>query len=100
MEKPQNVFESEGRCNFRWQNCYGFWQLKWITGPAKQLVHRLRHEHQAILIGSETLLKMILHLIHVIFIKAFRRLKLSWTVVRECLDNKAACETMNPKPFG
>ena len=31
---------------------------KWITGPnARQLVHRLRHEHQAILIGSETLLK-------------------------------------------
>ena len=30
---------------------------KWITGPnARQLVHRLRHEHQAILIGSETLL--------------------------------------------
>ena len=31
---------------------------KWITGPnARQLVHRLRHEHKAILIGSETLLK-------------------------------------------
>ena len=31
---------------------------KWITGSnARQLVHRLRHEHQAILIGSETLLK-------------------------------------------
>ena len=31
---------------------------KWITGPnARKLVHRLRHEHQAILIGSETLLK-------------------------------------------
>ena len=31
---------------------------KWITGPnARQLVHRLRHENQAILIGSETLLK-------------------------------------------
>ena len=31
---------------------------KCITGPnARQLVHRLRHEHQAILIGSETLLK-------------------------------------------
>ena len=31
---------------------------KWITAPnARQLVHRLRHEHQAILIGSETLLK-------------------------------------------
>ena len=31
---------------------------KWITGPnARQLVHRLRHEHEAILIGSETLLK-------------------------------------------
>ena len=31
---------------------------KWITGPnARQLVHRLRHEHQALLIGSETLLK-------------------------------------------
>ena len=31
---------------------------KWITGQnARQLVHRLRHEHEAILIGSETLLK-------------------------------------------
>ena len=31
---------------------------KWITSPnSRRLVHRLRHEHQAILIGSETLLK-------------------------------------------
>ena len=31
---------------------------KWITSSnSRQLVHRLRHEHQAILIGSETLLK-------------------------------------------
>ena len=31
---------------------------KWITSPSsRQLVHRLRHEYQAILIGSETLLK-------------------------------------------
>jgi diaminohydroxyphosphoribosylaminopyrimidine deaminase/5-amino-6-(5-phosphoribosylamino)uracil reductase len=31
---------------------------KWITSSnSKELVHRLRHEHQAILIGSETLLK-------------------------------------------
>ena len=36
----------------------GSGKSKWITGPnARQLVHRLRHEHQAILIGSETLLK-------------------------------------------
>ncbi len=29
---------------------------KWITSSnSRQLVHRLRHEHQAILIGSETL---------------------------------------------
>ena len=36
----------------------GLGNSKWITGPnARQLVHRLRHEHQAILIGSETLLK-------------------------------------------
>ena len=31
---------------------------KWITSRnSRRLVHRLRHEHQAILIGSETLLK-------------------------------------------